>query len=403
MLPLINTLTTEQIDLTAGTPSTSAYGLESVDLQATFGELMVSSMPVAEVPVPTLADETLPPGGNILPEAKPLVNMRPAETVPLDDIGLIVDEQTETGDLLSVTAPEDEALIDAAESDDGQTGPVIPGFLNPDVRRQAADVSLSGRNPVRIQQPLNPESVRSAEGQPNNGNLQAPVIQQADFATRPVMPERPVANETIDAAKQTLDLAATTVRPLVEKFELSPKSSNVPVTQPAIVASESVSQLQSTSQLNRVTAPPVVQAAIDAPVLDDAWGDALNERVLWMAGKSIQRAEIRLNPAELGPIRVDVSVTDDAAKVSFSAQNAITREAIESALPRLREMLSENGLSLANTDVSDAGGQQAQNAREDDALHGPSATADEVIEEGVTGAESILRSGASSALVDTFA
>jgi len=197
-------------------------------------------------------------------------------------------------------------------------------------------------------------------------------------------------------------MAATTVRPVVEKFELSPKSTNVSAPQTAIAASEGISQLQSPSQVIRATTPPVMQASINVPVLDDAWGDALNERVLWMAGKSIQKAEIRLNPADLGPIRVEVSVADDAAKVSFSAQNATTREAIESALPRLREMLSENGLSLANTDVSDTGGQQEQNAGEDDALHGPSAPADGAVEDGLDGAESALKSGQSSALVDTF-
>ena len=80
----------------------------------------------------------------------------------------------------------------------------------------------------------------------------------------------------------------------------------------------------------------------------------------------------------------------------------MTREAIESAMPRLREMLSENGLSLANTDVSDAAEQQAQNASDHDALHGPSAPTDEAVEDGVVSAESVLKSGQTSALVDTF-
>ena len=145
-----------------------------------------------------------------------------------------------------------------------------------------------------------------------------------------------------------------------------------------------------------------MQASIDLSVLDDAWGDALNERVLWMAGKSVQKADIRLNPADLGPIRIELSVADETAKVSFSAQNAITREAIESALPRLREMLSENGLSLANTDVSDTDGQQGRDASNEDALHGPSAAAEAVVEDGGVSGETVLRPGQSSALVDTF-
>lgn len=405
MLPLINMLSTEHTDLMAGTPSTSAYGLENIDLQATFGEVMTSSMPVAESPLLAVADDTLPSGGNSLPVNKPLVDFLPAGTGPIDDIVLTTDEQSAEDKLLTVTAPEDEVLIEATDSSEGETGPVVQGFLNPAARRQMDDLSASGRIRDRAQSPLDPGNGRIVAGTSNNANgetlVNQQVSQQADGNIRPVMPGRPVANETIDAAKQMVDMAATTVRPVVEKFELSPKSTNISAPQTAIAASEGISPLQSPS-LNRATTPPVMLASIDVPVLDDAWGDALNERVLWMAGKSIQKAEIRLNPADLGPIRVEVSVADDAAKVSFSAQNATTREALESALPRLREMLSENGLSLANTDVSDTGGQQEQNAGEDEALHGPSAATDGVVEDGLVGAASALKSGQSSALVDTF-
>ena len=74
-----------------------------------------------------------------------------------------------------------------------------------------------------------------------------------------------------------------------------------------------------------------------------------------MAGNQLRSAEIRLTPAELGPLRVQVAVDDGAAHVTFHAQHAVTRDAIEQALPRLREMLAESGLSLGQADVSDRG------------------------------------------------
>jgi flagellar hook-length control protein FliK len=97
---------------------------------------------------------------------------------------------------------------------------------------------------------------------------------------------------------------------------------------------------------------------IEVPLQDPAWGEALNERVTIMAGKEITRAEIRMNPAELGPIRVQLSVDERGTSVSFTAQHAHTREAIEQALPRLRELFGEQGLSLGQTSVSDRGVQQ---------------------------------------------
>jgi flagellar hook-length control protein FliK len=111
------------------------------------------------------------------------------------------------------------------------------------------------------------------------------------------------------------------------------------------------------------TAAPATQLtqSIDVPVKDQAWGDRIGERVLLMASNRLQSAEIRLTPAELGPLRVQVAVDDGAANVTFLAQHAATRDAIEQALPRLRELLAENGLTLNETNV---GGHSEQGVHE---------------------------------------
>ncbi len=124
-----------------------------------------------------------------------------------------------------------------------------------------------------------------------------------------------------------------------------------------------------------------VETGISVPLGDPAWADSLNERVLFLSSQRIQSAEIRLVPAELGPIRVSVAVEDGAANITFSAQHAPTREAIETALPRLREMLSDNGLSLGNANISDHGvsrddGSWARNGRLS-AEHGDEAVAED--------------------------
>ena len=56
------------------------------------------------------------------------------------------------------------------------------------------------------------------------------------------------------------------------------------------------------------------------------------ERVVWMTNANIQEAEIQLNPRELGPIGIKVTVQNEQASVSFVAQHATTREALEQAL-----------------------------------------------------------------------
>ena len=76
---------------------------------------------------------------------------------------------------------------------------------------------------------------------------------------------------------------------------------------------------------------------------------------MWLVGKQIQAVEIRLNPAELGPLKVQISIDDNSANISFSATHAVTREVLENALPRLKDMLAENGVSLGDVKVSDQG------------------------------------------------
>lgn len=86
------------------------------------------------------------------------------------------------------------------------------------------------------------------------------------------------------------------------------------------------------------------------------WDEGLSSRILWMTNNDVQAASIRLDPPELGPIEVRLTVTTDTgagtlASVQFSAAHPATRDAIESALPRLHEMLRDNGISLGNASV----------------------------------------------------
>ncbi len=64
-----------------------------------------------------------------------------------------------------------------------------------------------------------------------------------------------------------------------------------------------------------------------------------------------------IRPAELGPVEVRVRIQEGEALLSFDAPHPETREAIELALPRLREMLAESGLAMRDAQVGtgDAG------------------------------------------------
>lgn len=105
---------------------------------------------------------------------------------------------------------------------------------------------------------------------------------------------------------------------------------------------------------------PFVRLSIDTPMHQPQWGEALAGRIVWMLTESNHTAQINLNPPELGPIEVRVSMKDDHTNVNFYAHHGDVRDAIEEAMPRLREMLQQNGLKLDESQISHQSFSQSQ-------------------------------------------
>ncbi|WP_083917396.1 flagellar hook-length control protein FliK [Leeia oryzae] len=91
--------------------------------------------------------------------------------------------------------------------------------------------------------------------------------------------------------------------------------------------------------------------SVDVPVHEKGWADAMSQRVVLMAGKDIQNAELQLNPPNLGPVSVKLNIQNQEASISFTSPHIAVREAIQSAAPRLIEMFAGSGLSLTNVNV----------------------------------------------------
>lgn len=88
------------------------------------------------------------------------------------------------------------------------------------------------------------------------------------------------------------------------------------------------------------------------PVLgDDGFDQAIGARIGWLADQKIGHAHIRLNPEDLGPVDVRLQMNGDKVHASFSSPHVDVRQALESSLPRLRELLGEQGFQLAHADV----------------------------------------------------
>ena len=81
-----------------------------------------------------------------------------------------------------------------------------------------------------------------------------------------------------------------------------------------------------------------------------------------MVRDGIEHAQLKLNPAEMGPIEVRISLDGTQAQVDFSAAHAATRQALQDAVPALAGALRENGLTLTGGGVFEQAREQRGDA-----------------------------------------
>lgn len=94
----------------------------------------------------------------------------------------------------------------------------------------------------------------------------------------------------------------------------------------------------------------------------NAWESNLGSRLQMMVGQNVQTAEIRLDPPELGALDIKIKITNDVASVNITSAHAQVRDALETAVPRLREMFAESGVSLGDVNVRQESFAQQQNS-----------------------------------------
>ena len=94
--------------------------------------------------------------------------------------------------------------------------------------------------------------------------------------------------------------------------------------------------------------------SLDTQMGQPKWGNDFAQKIVWLAHQQHQVAELKLNPAHLGPVEIMLSLGGDngtQAAAQFVSPHLAVREAIEAALPRLREMMAESGIQLGDVMV----------------------------------------------------
>ncbi|NTV69439.1 MAG: hypothetical protein HGA71_04745 [Azonexaceae bacterium] len=102
-----------------------------------------------------------------------------------------------------------------------------------------------------------------------------------------------------------------------------------------------------TAAATQAAPPPAVASSIHSP----NWSHDFGSRVVWLAKNDQQVAQININPPQLGPIQITLSINGDQTSAAFASPHPEVRLAIQDSLPQLREMFSNAGISLGQANV----------------------------------------------------
>ncbi|MDQ6620910.1 MAG: flagellar hook-length control protein FliK [Pseudomonadota bacterium] len=96
-----------------------------------------------------------------------------------------------------------------------------------------------------------------------------------------------------------------------------------------------------------------IQITIATPAFTPAWRDDVAQQLTQLVMLRQDRAEIRLHPADLGPITVEIRMDGGQANLLIQAVQPATRDGLELALPQLRDTLAQQGITLGEASVQD--------------------------------------------------
>ncbi|NJI10940.1 flagellar hook-length control protein FliK [Aeromonas veronii] len=248
--------------------------------------------------------------------------------------------------------------------------------------QQLATAANQGSAPVTTAQ-------SAAESAAAQSSVTTNATTQSDSAAAPVMvapqqvlaqaesqgPQAPLS--TISAGIKQMEVTGSDEVRKAVSLEVKPKAGEAEKSLVATTSSSESSPSQTVQHgQNSQTQPQVADSRAPAaettlrrepqnlPHLKLASQEApaeLHQKVNVMLAEKLQQAEIQLDPLGLGKMKIQIQMgADSQANVHFVVQHGQTREMLEQAMPRLRDMLAGQGIQLGQTQVQQQSQQQQQ-------------------------------------------
>lgn len=280
---------------------------------------------------------------------------------------------------------------------------MLPGIVPPAATKPAADDPL----------PASPKKAAASDDSTSPVMLAAPVLPAMAVAV-PAAPTAAPETDAQDKPKVTIapGVAANQAEYLAADAQEAANTAAPGKQEGADFASLLATPQVVTAQAQHAAstaAPAAASHNVETPVGTRGWDNEVGQKLTWMVNKHETRAELVLNPPELGRIEVSITMKGDQASATFVSANPTVRDAIESAVPRLREVLQDAGISLGQTQVGAESFQQQQSAAKrengDNSWRGRNAgaTGTDPALSGIAGGSAAPAIRRGNGMVDTFA
>jgi len=117
--------------------------------------------------------------------------------------------------------------------------------------------------------------------------------------------------------------------------------------------------------MTQIDTTPAAQTVSRIAILEPGWTSQLGSDLRALVARGPSSTQVQVTPAELGPLDIEVSINRQEVSVRILAMHGQTREMLEAALPRLREVLGQNytsvDVSVGNGSGNSSSHSQSQN------------------------------------------
>ncbi len=197
---------------------------------------------------------------------------------------------------------------------------------------------------------LRPESRAAAQWSGGAATAQSPAKATPGGQSAAAAPEQSTSG-LADADGELPDFKLALAEAGTKTQDASVASSDGKASEQAAVTSTPDQNAATTATRERDARSEVLKLDTRLPIQSPRFGEGFSQQVVVLAQHGVQQAQMTINPPELGPVEVRITIQHDQASVQIAAASGLARDVIHDALPKLREMMDQSGVRLNDAGV----------------------------------------------------